>query len=1295
MRTLTTGRLLYCLEIGNKYRLDLSMKNYISRRIELHIALGFVLLLFFGLQFTPAQEQKVGIPSLKSSLAKEHKIAGAEIHRYRFNLQKGRFFQVRVEQKSIDVMLRLRDAGDQILAAMDSPNGKEGPETLSFAAQGPASLVLEINSLDEKADAGIYIIAQMVTRVATEQDRRRVEIERSFMQGMSVMDTDGLTAATLTKMEAMLKDWQELPDVYMAEITAGHIRRFKNRTAKSLYTAAEKLAEKGDKESIMKAIGLLTGASLLTRETGEQTGEAASLSFLATLCYNIGDKKAAVDYYGQAAALAKVMGDQASEASLLNNLGTISYQLSENRQAIDYFNQALVLFRILKNRDAEAAKLNDIGAAYLALNEREKAIEYFGQSLVVHRENSNKDGEATSLTNMGKAFADLEKPEEALKLYLQAVPIYKTVDNKPAEANNYRGMGVAYAALGENEKALDVYSQALPFYRRSSEKLDLANILDKMALIHAKMGDKAGTVEFFQQSLTVYQDRGDEEEQVRTLSALSSILMDLGEKLRALEYSLQSLSVCRKAEEKQCEAVALNEVGAIYFVLGERQKALTEYYEEALPIFAEIQSKEGESWTHTLIGNAYSAIFNDREKALEHYQKALILAREGKSKKMEVNALNGLASSYDAPGERQKKLEYYLQVLAIDKVNNMAMNNIASVYEDLGDKEKARDYRMKVFLTMSSQGRDGEALSLIALQANYLAQGNTGLALFFGKQAVDKFQELRKIIQKSDYETQKSFLRNIDFVYKDLAELLIKEGRLSEAVQIINFYQDQQFYDFNHNSNEPIKHCFRLEVEAALMGPYERASAKIRDIGNQIAELRRVTEIRGASEREKGQLKRLEADLQLAADVFQEFLKQAEREFMKPDENRGKAPQIPSVTEMQATLRKLGITTKQNTVALYTLIGRTTFYVLLVEPDGGIKSFKTPIRDTDLNEKIRQFYAVLRKPFYDPRPLGNELYNIVFKPVEASLKAKGVQTLLWSLEGNFRYIPVAALWDGKNYLIESYRNVVFTRADSERMERNVSEAWSGIGFGTSRAQTVKLPGARKELFFPALPGMRYELDAIFGLSGRSTGLVKGETLTDEKFTQKSFFDIAGRNFQVVHVSSHFSFLPGDDSRSFLLLGDGSVVSLSELKKYPDLFQGVELLTLSACDTAAIQTGTNGREIDAFAELAQRLGSSAVIATLWKVRENSTARLMEAFYKNRKIGKLNKAQALQDAQLEVLRGGREIGTDGENVKSDSTYVPDLDDIKIEQKYRIPFTPPKKKPFAHPYYWSPFVLYGNWK
>src|SRR5262245_42330172 len=182
---------------------------------------------------------------------------------------------------------------------------------------------------------------------------------------------------------------------------------------------------------------------------------------------------------------------------------------------------------------------------------------------------------------------------------------------------------------------------------------------------------------------------------------------------------------------------------------------------------------------------------------------------------------------------------------------------------------------------------------------------------------------------------------------------------------------------------------------------------------------------------------------------------------------------------------------------------------------------------------------------------------------------------------------------------------------------------------------------------------------------------------------------------VVHIASHFQLHPGDDTASFLLLGDGSHLPLAQLKTWPQPLQGVELLTLSACNTAVSSSETEGKEVEGLAVLAQRQGAKAVVATLWPVVDTSTQALMPTFYRLRESQPgLPKVEALRQAQLALLRGAGRPGA--------PTPMGGARGIVLDQGASSgaggtlpPFLPDPQAPYAHPSYWAPFVLIGNWR
>jgi CHAT domain-containing protein len=121
-------------------------------------------------------------------------------------------------------------------------------------------------------------------------------------------------------------------------------------------------------------------------------------------------------------------------------------------------------------------------------------------------------------------------------------------------------------------------------------------------------------------------------------------------------------------------------------------------------------------------------------------------------------------------------------------------------------------------------------------------------------------------------------------------------------------------------------------------------------------------------------------------------------------------------------------------------------------------------------------------------------------------------------------------------------------------------------------------------------------------------------MLDQAFTENALRDGLDQSYPIIHVASHFQFTPGSMDDSFLLLGDGTHLTLGQIKTKLN-FSSVELLTLSACETALGDDSAShhGVEVEGLGAIAQQAGAKAVLATLWPVADASTAALMRTLY----------------------------------------------------------------------------------
>ncbi len=550
------------------------------------------------------------------------------------------------------------------------------------------------------------------------------------------------------------------------------------------------------------------------------------------------------------------------------------------------------------------------------------------------------------------------------------------------------------------------------------------------------------------------------------------------------------------------------------------------------------------------------------------------------------------------------------------------------------------------------------------------------LAILYGKQAVNIYQEVRSNLRSLDPELQQSFLKTKEQTYRDLADLLIAQGRLPEAEQVIRMLKEDEYFEYirrDENNSPKAEKAALTPEEAALDKRYREIADKLTELGTERGAL---LEKKSRTPAEEQRLAKLEADLVVAGQVFQKFLDSLAKELSNTKDASAKVYQLRESQGLMEDLRELG----KGTVALYTLVGEEKYRVILTTPDVQ-KGFEYSIKAADLNRKVLDFRAALQSPKLDPLPLAQELYRILLGPVAKDLQAAKAQTLMWSLDGVLRYVPMAALHDGEKYLVERFRNVVFTPASQARLKDAPSRNWRALGLGVTKAHGDRIP---------ALPGVLDEMRGIIREEGGSSGVLPGTIKLDEAFTQEAMLAGLRQRPPVVHVASHFQFKPGNETDSALLLGDGQFLSLAQIKSLPNVFGGVELLTLSACNTATSGSGANGKEVEGFGVLAQRQGAKAVVASLWPVYDASTKVLMQEFYRLREAKDgATKSEALRQAQVRLMRGDKTL--------ADETTLASREIVhEADKRANLPFyKADPNKPYAHPYYWAPFILIGNWR
>jgi len=460
--------------------------------------------------------------------AATRELAGGDVHVYQLKLDAGQFAYVLIEQRGIDVAVRVYGPDGGQVADVDGPSGMQGPEAVRLVAEAAGSYRVEIRALEEGAPRGSYEVSLKEVRQATARDRSLVAAQTAYAEG----DRARLQGTKESRQEA--------------------IRKYEE--ARGLYAAA-----------------------------GERVGEANTLHNIGYVYATLGEKQRALDYYGRALPMRRAAGDRSGEAYTLTNIGAAYDSLGEWQKALDYYNQALPIWKAVGDLLGEAGTLTNIGGLYNSLGEPQKALGYYQHTLGTRRRIGDRVGEAYTLTNIGVSYDTLGEPQRALDYYNQALTLWKAIADRRGEAYALTNIGVAYSGLGERRKALDYLTQALALRRAVGDRNAEASTLNLLGSVYYALGEGQKALDYLTQALALRRAVGDRRGEAHTLNNLGVVYESLGERQRALDYHNQALALRRVVGDRGGEAHTLTSLGVIHYLLGERQKAL-DYYHQALAL---------------------------------------------------------------------------------------------------------------------------------------------------------------------------------------------------------------------------------------------------------------------------------------------------------------------------------------------------------------------------------------------------------------------------------------------------------------------------------------------------------------------------------------------------------------------------------------------------------------------------------------------------------------------------------------------------------------------------------------
>ncbi len=861
-----------------------------------------------------------------------------------------------------------------------------------------------------------------------------------------------------------------------------------------------------------------------------------------------------------------------------------------------------------------------------------KAIGQFEKALELARSAKAQDRQALSLFFLARLHGDLGKKQKELDYYNQALPLWRVVRDRSGEAVTLNNIAVIYDDLGKKQKALDYHHQALSLRRA--------------------IGDRAG--------------------EATTLNNIGFIYNALGKQQLALDYYNPALLLRRAVRDREGEAITLNNIGGVHDVLSEKQKAL-DYYNQALLLRRAILDRRGEATTLNNIGGVYEAL-GEKQKAMDYYNQALLLRRAITDLKGEATTLNNIGSVYEALGEKQNALNSYNQALVLYRTVDYqageagTLNNIGSIYDELGERQRALNYYTQALPIWSSvDNRSGEAATYNNIAVLFNKQ-QPNVAIVFFKQSVNLYESLRKDIRKLPRETQETYARSVSGTYRRLADALLAQGRIGEAQKVMELLKIQELNTLTEGTRSPIP-----ESQVALNELEQEISKKytsLVDFGKLLYD---------CEQSKCSRYSEYDNQYQKYRDTYTQFI-----DSIKAKLAQTRADEIEKGTQEFIKSADRIINAQPNSILIYPLVLPDRVRILWATKGGALDQAECPLSEAELSKLTEDFRNALQTSD-DLNPVettGKKLLNCLLpEKLRTVLKTNKIENLIFVPDRVTNYIPMSALHDGTQYLIEQYSVTNILAASVTNTDDKLPKNPTILGFGLSQSSTLTNPDRN----FGSLPYVPYELDAIIKSPTPSPstpspppGIFTGQKWLDRDFTLDRLTTGLLDKPNILHIATHGEFLDTNPKGSYLVLGDNTAYPISQIQNLRNL-SNVHLVVLSACETAKGGRDQYGSEIAGIGAyfLGDQSRAKAVLASLWKVNDPATSLLMSQFYKTLNTTPLSKSQALRQVQREMI-------------KSKLT----LKDVADRAGVRL-YEPNKKRPqnLSHPYYWAPFILIGN--
>jgi CHAT domain-containing protein/tetratricopeptide (TPR) repeat protein len=854
-------------------------------------------------------------------------------------------------------------------------------------------------------------------------------------------------------------------------------------------------------------------------------------------------------------------------------------------------------------------------------------------------ESGDRERAARVLSRIGDVYLETQQFERAMDYFRRSMALAADVGDSRTEMLAAARIGIVDQQQGRYREALDWYERGLAVSREMGDRQSEGRMLGLLADLQEELAEYPDAIASFSEAIEIAREAEDRGSEAQQLASLGSVYMALGDADKAVEHLERALVLSRDLGDRGIEQEFLSNLGLAHEKKGELREAL-EAYEESARVAQGLSDREAEATRLGYAGNVYARL-GDSAEALRHYQQGLAIAREIGTVAVEAEISNDLAALRLKLGDIAESVELHLRALSIGETTS----NPPLVW------------RAEVGL--------GAALE---------RQGQTASALDHYRRAIESVEAVRGKIDLA--QERATFFQDKVEVYRKAVDLLLRldeddptRGHAVEAFRYSERARARAFLDLLAEA--------RLNVEAGIA---PELLSRQRELGQRLSEIQsRLIEAHSAKAAPE-EIAALERDLARADDDSLSLSREVRRLY--PHYAELQYPEPPPLPEVQKLLG-------EKTLLLEYLVGEEGSFLFAVRRDG--------YRVARLPEgpRLREAVSRLREAVSRPEraalstyvSLAKRLYDQLVLPAKDI--ADHVEEILVAPDDILHYLPFELLLtatppsalrsDPRHlpYLIRDYRVSylpaagilpTLARATPETSRKDL------LALGDpSYSRREPVPGNHAEAairgaFAREKPWMlrrlahsRDEVTRIASLYPReSVDLLLGDEATEENLKADGRL---GR-YRVIHLAAHGLLNESRPQFSGLVVSlpqanpaaSGREQSEDGLVQVYEIFNtklNAELVVLSACETGLGQE-IRGEGVVGLTRAFLYAGTPAVVVSLWKVADASTAELMFRFHERLQGGDRSASEALRRAQLDLVDGTG---------------------------------------FAHPYYWAPFVLVGK--